>query len=98
MLYLKVFVALNSKTWGGLGGRHLAKYAWILKNTVALRETVNARIFLMKDLAAVEEAVGLGAAIYMNGRATSKQKQAPSAFGMPPWFELPPEPSGPQNI
>jgi len=38
-----------------------AKYAQILKNSVAFKETANERIFLMKDLAAVEEAVGLGA-------------------------------------
>jgi len=41
-----------------------AKYAPILKNSVAFKEAVNERIFLMKDLAAVEEAVGLGAKIY----------------------------------
>ena len=40
-----------------------AKYAQILKNSVAFRETSSERIFLMKDLAAVEEAVGLGAKI-----------------------------------
>jgi hypothetical protein len=40
-----------------------AKYAQILKNSVAFKETSNERIFLMKDLAAVEEAVGLGAKI-----------------------------------
>jgi len=40
-----------------------AKYAQILKNSVAFKETSNGRIFLMKDLAAVEEAVGLGAKI-----------------------------------
>jgi hypothetical protein len=40
------------------------KYAQILKNSVTFRETANERIFLMKDLAAVEEAVGLGAKIY----------------------------------
>ena len=40
-----------------------AKYALILKNSVAFKETANERIFLMKDLAAVEEAVGLGAKI-----------------------------------
>jgi DNA integrity scanning protein DisA with diadenylate cyclase activity len=40
-----------------------AKYAQILKNSVAYKETANERIFLMKDLAAVEEAVGLGAKI-----------------------------------
>ncbi|MHB8120462.1 MAG: hypothetical protein ACYDHX_17385 [Methanothrix sp.] len=41
-----------------------AKYAQILKNSVAFKETANERIFLMKDLAAVEDAVGLGAKIY----------------------------------
>jgi hypothetical protein len=41
-----------------------AKYAQILKNSVAFTETANERLFLMKDLAAVEEAVGLGAKIY----------------------------------
>jgi hypothetical protein len=40
-----------------------AKYAQILKNSVAFKKTANERIFLMKDLAAVEEAVGLGAKI-----------------------------------
>ncbi len=40
-----------------------AKYAQILKNSVAFKETTNERIFLMKDLAAVEEAVNLGAKI-----------------------------------
>jgi hypothetical protein len=35
-----------------------AKYAQILKNSVATKETATERIFLMKDLAAVEEAVG----------------------------------------
>jgi hypothetical protein len=40
-----------------------AKYASILKNSVAFRETANERIFLMKDLAAVEQAVCLGAKI-----------------------------------
>ena len=40
-----------------------AKYAQILKNSVAFKETANERIFLMKDLAAVEEAVGMGAKI-----------------------------------
>jgi hypothetical protein len=38
-----------------------AKYAQILKNSVATKETGTDRIFLMKDLAAVEEAVSLGA-------------------------------------
>ena len=41
-----------------------AKYAPILKNSVAFKETADERIFLMKDLAAVEDAVGLGAKIY----------------------------------
>ncbi len=40
-----------------------AKYAQILKNSVAFKETASERLFLMKDLAAVEEAVGLGAKI-----------------------------------
>jgi hypothetical protein len=33
---------------------------------VTFRETANERIFLMKDLAAVEEATGLGAKIVEN--------------------------------
>ena len=41
-----------------------AKYAQVLKNSVAFKETANERVFLMKDLAAVEEAVGLGAKVY----------------------------------
>jgi hypothetical protein len=40
-----------------------AKYAQILKNSVAMKETATERLFLMKDLAAVEEAMGLGAKI-----------------------------------
>ena len=40
-----------------------AKYAQILKNAVAFKETANERIFLMKDQAAVEEAMDLGAKI-----------------------------------
>ena len=36
-----------------------AKYDQILKNSVAFKETASERIFVMKDLAAVEEAVGL---------------------------------------
>ena len=40
-----------------------AKYAQVLKNSVATKETATERIFLMKDLAAVEEAVGLDAKI-----------------------------------
>jgi hypothetical protein len=40
-----------------------SKYAQILKNSVTFKETANERLFLMKDLAAVEEAVGLGAKI-----------------------------------
>jgi hypothetical protein len=34
-----------------------------LRNSIATRETANERIFLMKDLAAVEEAMGLGVKI-----------------------------------
>jgi hypothetical protein len=51
---LKGYVVELSKT---------VKYAPILKNSVAFKEAANERIFLMKDLAAVEEAVGLGAKI-----------------------------------
>jgi len=40
-----------------------SKYAQILKNSVVTKETPNDRIFLMKDLASVEEAVSLGAQI-----------------------------------
>ena len=40
-----------------------AKYAQILKNSVATKETATERLFLMKDLAAVEDAVRLGAQI-----------------------------------
>jgi hypothetical protein len=40
-----------------------AKNAQILKNSVATKETANERLFLMKDLAAVEDAVRLGAKI-----------------------------------
>jgi len=38
-----------------------AKYASILKNSLATKETATERIFLMKDLAAVEEAINMGA-------------------------------------
>lgn len=41
-----------------------ARYAQILKNSVAHEENDHERIFLMKDLAAVEEAVSEGAEIY----------------------------------
>jgi hypothetical protein len=40
------------------------KYAQILKNSVAFKETAKARVFLMKDLVAVEEAISFGAKIY----------------------------------
>lgn len=40
-----------------------AKYAQILRNSVAFKETANERIFLMKDKAAVEEAVMQGAKV-----------------------------------
>jgi hypothetical protein len=39
------------------------KHAQILKNSIAFKETANERLFLMKDLAAVEEVVVLGAKI-----------------------------------
>jgi len=41
-----------------------AKYAQVLKNSVAYKVLKDQRIFLMKDLAAVEEAVRLGAQVY----------------------------------
>src|SRR5271157_1501541 len=40
-----------------------AKYAQVLKNSVATKETATERLFLMKDLVAIEEAVGLGAKV-----------------------------------
>jgi hypothetical protein len=40
------------------------KYSQILKNSMASKETANDRIFLMKDLVAVEEAISFGAKIY----------------------------------
>jgi hypothetical protein len=52
---LKGYVVELSKT---------TKYAQILKNSVVFKEIANEKIFLMKDLAAVEEAVVLGAKIY----------------------------------
>ena len=52
---LKGYVVELSKT---------TKYSLILKNSVAFKETANERLFLMKDQAAVEGAVGLGAKIY----------------------------------
>jgi hypothetical protein len=41
-----------------------AKYAQVLKNSVATKETANDRLFVMKDLAAVKEAIRLGAKNY----------------------------------
>ena len=41
-----------------------SKYAPVLRNSVANTETSKERIFLMKDLAAVEEALDFGAEIY----------------------------------
>ena len=46
-----------------------SKYAPVLKNSVAFKETPKERIFLMKDLAAVEEAIEFGAELY-EGEAT----------------------------
>ncbi len=40
------------------------KYAPVLKNSIAFMETPGSRIFLMKDLASVEEAERLGAKLY----------------------------------
>ena len=41
-----------------------SKYAPLLKNSISFMETVDWRIFLMKDSAAVEEAVRMGAEVY----------------------------------
>jgi hypothetical protein len=41
-----------------------SKYAPVLRNSVAFTETPKERIFLMKDLAAVEEALEFGADVY----------------------------------
>ena len=41
-----------------------SKYAPVLKNSVAHIETPDWRIFLMKDLAGVEDAIGQGAEMY----------------------------------
>jgi hypothetical protein len=41
-----------------------SKYGPVLKNSVAYKETQKERIFLMKDIAAVEEAIEFGAEIY----------------------------------
>jgi hypothetical protein len=45
----------------GLAPSQFAKYACILKNSMAYKETTNERMSLLKDLAAVEEAVNWGA-------------------------------------
>jgi hypothetical protein len=41
------------------------KYAGILRNSVDFKETMDTRIFIMKDMAAVEEAISLGAEIWI---------------------------------
>jgi hypothetical protein len=41
-----------------------SKYSPVLRNSVAFAETPKERIFLMKDLAAVEEALEFGAEVY----------------------------------
>lgn len=41
-----------------------SEYAPLLKNSIAYMETTDSRIFLMKDLSAVEEALRLGARKY----------------------------------
>lgn len=41
-----------------------SKYSAILKNSISYMETADWRIFLMKDLTAVEEALRMGAEIY----------------------------------
>ena len=41
-----------------------SKYAPLLKNSISFMESADWRIFLMKDMAAVEEAMRLGAQPY----------------------------------
>lgn len=41
-----------------------SKYAPLLKNSIDHMTTADSRIFLMKDLAAVEEAMRIGAKMY----------------------------------
>jgi len=41
-----------------------SRYAPVLKNSVEYTETSNERIFLMKDMVSVEEALSFGAEIY----------------------------------
>ncbi|MDF0591485.1 hypothetical protein [Candidatus Methanocrinis natronophilus] len=41
-----------------------SKYSPVLRNSVAFTETAKERIFLMKDLPAVEEEIEFGAKIY----------------------------------
>ncbi|MEA2045149.1 MAG: hypothetical protein U9N48_01290 [Euryarchaeota archaeon] len=41
-----------------------SKYAPVLKNSVEYTETSNERIFLMKDMLSVEEALSFGAEVY----------------------------------
>jgi len=75
---ISIFVSDSEKNLFQLGNIHevpsargtMPSSSWSEKicldpeKSVAFKETANERIFLMKDLAAVEEAVGLGAKIY----------------------------------
>jgi hypothetical protein len=47
-----------------------SKYAALLKNSVAYTETSDWRIFLMKDLSSVEEALRIGAEMYQGDYAS----------------------------
>jgi hypothetical protein len=47
-----------------------SKYAPLLKNSISFMETADWRIFLMKDLAAVEEAIRLVAEPYQGDYAS----------------------------
>ena len=47
-----------------------SKYAPLLKNSISFMETTDWRIFLMKDSAAVEEAVRMGAEPYQGDYAS----------------------------
>ena len=56
-----MYAVLSGHLGNGLAPPQFAKYACILKNSVAHKETANERMILMKDLAAVEEAVNWSA-------------------------------------
>ncbi len=64
MLAYQASIERNWSSKNGLSQASIAGPWLILKNSVTQMEAVNERIFLMKDLASVEEAVSLGSKIY----------------------------------